>query len=310
MPLDPQAKALIDLIDSSGGFALTADTEPQQLRDLYGALSVPVTIAVHHVEDRVVHGPSGQIPVRVYRPEGADPKPAIVYYHGGGWVIGSLETHDDGCRALANAVDAVVVSVDYGLAPEHRFPEPVNDAVAALGWVHEHAADLGVDAARIAVAGDSAGGNLAAVIAQIARDAGGPAICFQLLIYPVTDYEFDSASMNDNAEGYFLTRDAMRWFYGHYLNDPAEGADPRVSPVRASDLSGLPPAFVITAEFDPLRDQGMAYATAMRDAGTAVEARTYPGMFHGFISMVAFLDAGKIAFDDAVAALRTAFGEA
>jgi acetyl esterase len=310
MPLDPQAKALIDLIEGTGGFTLSAETEPQQLRDLYALLSVPVSIAVDRVEDRVIHGPSGPIPVRVYRPDGRAPKPAIVYYHGGGWVIGSLETHDDGCRALANAVDAVVISVDYGLAPEHRFPEPVDDAVTALGWVHEHADDLGVDPARIAVAGDSAGGNLAAVVAQIARDSGGPPLRFQLLVYPVTDYEFDSPSMNDNAEGYFLTRDAMRWFYSHYLNDPAESDDPRVSPLRASDLSGLPPAFVITAEFDPLRDQGIAYAAAMRDAGTVVEARSYPGMFHGFMSMVAFIDAGKVAFDDAVAALRTAFGEA
>jgi acetyl esterase len=310
MPLDPQAQALLDLIEGTGAFTLTPETEPQQLRDLYASLSVPVSIAVNRVEDRVIHGPSGPVPVRVYRPEGEAPKPAIVYYHGGGWVIGSLETHDDGCRALANAVDAVVISVDYGLAPEHRFPAPVEDAVTALGWVHEHADDLGADPARLAVAGDSAGGNLAAVVAQIARDSGGPPVCFQLLVYPVTDYEFDSLSMNDNAEGYFLTRDAMRWFYSHYLNDPSEADDPRVSPIRAPDLSGLPPAFVVTAEFDPLRDQGIAYAAAMRDAGTVVEAKSYPGMFHGFMSMVAFLDAGKVAFDDAVAALRTAFGEA
>jgi acetyl esterase len=310
MPLDPQAKALLAMIEGSGVFTLTPDTEPQELRDLYASLSIPVTIAVDHVEDRVIEGPHGDLPLRIYRPDGSDPKPAIVYYHGGGWVIGSLETHDDGCRALANGVGAVVVSVDYGLAPEHRFPEPVDDAVAALDWVHEHAGELGADPERIAVAGDSAGGNLAAVVAQIARDAGGPPICFQLLVYPVTDHEFDSVSMNENAEGYFLTREEMRWFYGHYLNDPAEGDDPRVSPIRASDLSGLPPAFVITAEFDPLRDQGIAYADAMRDAGTAVEAKDYAGMFHGFMSMTAFVDAGKVALDDAVAALRTAFGQA
>ncbi len=204
----------------------------------------------------------------------------------------------------------MVVSVDYRLAPEHPFPAPVDDAFAALTWVHDHAADFGGDPTRIAVAGDSAGGNLAAVVAQLARDAGGPDLCFQLLIYPVTDHEFDSASMDDNAEGYFLTRDAMRWFYSHYLNDPDEGADPRVSPIRASDLAGLPPAYVITAEFDPLRDQGIAYAEAMRDAGTVVAAKTYAGMFHGFFSMVAYIDAGKVAFDDAVAALRDAFEEA
>jgi len=307
VPLDPQARNLIDLINQAGGFSLTPESDPQQLRDLYAGLTVPVTVAVDRVEDRTIPGPAGEIPVRIYRPEGADPKPIVVYYHGGGWVIGSLETHDDGCRALANAVDAVVVSVDYRLAPEHPFPAPLDDAQAALGWVAEHAEELGGDASRIAVAGDSAGGNLAAVVAQLARDGGGPALCFQLLIYPVTDHEFDSVSMHDNAEGYFLTRDAMRWFYSHYLDEPSVGADPRVSPIRADDLSGLPPAFVITAEYDPLRDQGTAYAAAMRDAGTPVEAKTYAGMFHGFLSMVEYIDSGKVAFDDAVAALRAAF---
>jgi acetyl esterase len=292
MPLDPQAKLLIDLINGSGGFELSPDSDPQELRALYATLAAPQTIEVAQVEDRTIPGPGGEIPIRVYCPDGDGPKPAIVYYHGGGWVIGGLNTHDGTCRALANAVDAVVVSVDYRLAPEHPFPAPLDDAFTALVWVHDHAAELGADPSRIAVGGDSAGGNLAAVVAHLARDAGGPAICFQLLIYPVTDHEFDSVSMNDNAEGYFLTRDAMRWFYSHYLNDAAEGADPRVSPARASDLSGLPPAFVITAEFDPLRDQGRAYAAAMHTAGTPVAGQTYDGMFHGFISMVEWIDAG------------------
>lgn len=311
MPLDPQAKVLIDLIEGSGGFELTPDSDPQQLRALYAALSVPVEIAVAHVEDRTIPGPAGaEIPVRIYRPDGHAHQPVIVYYHGGGWVIGGLNTHDGTCRALADAVGATVVSVDYRLAPEHPFPAPVDDAFAALHWVSEHATDLGVDAARLAVAGDSAGGNLAAVVAQLTRDTDGPSVCFQLLVYPVTDHEFDSVSMNDNAEGYFLTRDAMKWFYSHYLTDPSEGADPKVSPLRAADLSGLAPAFVITAEFDPLRDQGIAYATALAEAGTPVESRTYDGMFHGFLSMVEWIDAGKVAFDDAVAALTTAFAKA
>lgn len=310
MPLDPQAKMLIDLIEGSGGFALTPDSDPQELRALYAALTPPETIEVAHVEDATFPGPAGEIPIRIYRPVGDAPKPAIVYYHGGGWVIGGLNTHDGACRAFANALDAVVVSVDYRLAPEHPFPAAVDDAFSALVWVHDHASALGADPSRVAVAGDSAGGNLAAVVAQLSRDGGGPPVCFQLLIYPVTDHEFDSGSMNDNAEGYFLTRDAMRWFFSHYLNDPGEGADPRVSPVRASDLSGLAPAFVITAEFDPLRDQGVAYAAAMREAGTPVQARTYDGMFHGFLSMIDWIDAGKIAFDDAVASLHVAFGRA
>jgi acetyl esterase len=312
MPLDPQAKLLIDLIEGSGGFDLTPDSDPQQLRDLYAGLSAaaPEQIAVASVTNRTIPGPGGEIPVRVYRPEGDAPKPAIVYYHGGGWVIGSLDTHDGGCRAFANAADAVVISVDYRLAPEHPFPAPVDDAVAALAWVHDHAGELGVDPTRVAVAGDSAGGNLAAVVAQVSRDEGGPPVCFQLLIYPVTDYVFDDASMNENAEGYFLTRDAMKWFYSHYLTDPAEGENPRVSPQRAPDLSGLAPAFVITAEFDPLRDQGVAYAAAMAAAGTQVDGQTYDGMFHGFLSMVEWIDAGKVAFDDAVNALNVAFGQA
>lgn len=310
MPLDPQAKIVIDLIDSTGAFALTPETHPQTVRDLMAGLTIPSEIVVARVESRMIPGPAGEIPVRIYGPAGDAPKPAIVYYHGGGFVIGSLDSHDGTCRAFANALDAIVVSVDYRLAPEHPFPAPVDDAFAALGWVHAHADELDVDPARIAVAGDSAGGNLAAVVAQLARDAGGPPVCFQLLIYPVTDYEFESRSMLENAEGYFLTLDGMHWFFGHYLNDPVDGADPRVSPIRASVLAGLPPAYVITAEFDPLRDQGIAYATALSEAGTPVAAWTYEGMFHGFFGMGEMIDAAKVAFDDSVAALQVAFERA
>jgi acetyl esterase len=239
MPLDPQAKVIIDLIDSTGAFELTMETPPQQVRELFAAMTMPSEIACAHIEDRAIPGPHGGIPVRIYRPAGDAPKPTVVYYHGGGWVIGGLDTHDSTCRALANAADALVVSIDYRLAPEHTFPAAVDDSFAALQWVAEHAAELGGDPARIAVAGDSAGGNLAAVMAQQARDAGGPGLCFQLLVYPVTEHEFERPSWTENATGYFLTTEAMRWFFFHYLRTADDGADPRVSPMRARDLAGL-----------------------------------------------------------------------
>jgi acetyl esterase len=220
-------------------------------------------------------------------------------------VLGSLETHDGTCRRLADGADAVVVSVDYRMGPEDRFPAAVDDSYAALTWVAANAAEIGADPARLVVAGDSAGGNLAAVMSQRARE-DGPAIAFQLLIYPVTDHEFTSVSMEENAVGYYLTRDAMRWFYDHYLEDPSQGDDPRVSPLRAADLSGLPPAFVLTAQYDPLRDQGIAYADALREAGNVVEMTMYEGLFHGFFSMFDLIDAGKAAFDDAIAAVVAA----
>ncbi|MGZ4676950.1 MAG: alpha/beta hydrolase [Acidimicrobiia bacterium] len=305
MPLDPQAQVVIDLIESLGFGTVTDATDPIELRHLMDAAAVQSTVVVETVEDREAPGPHGPVPVRVYRPAGADPKPLLVYYHGGGWVLGSLATHDDICRRLATAVDAVVVSVDYRMAPEHLFPAAVDDSFAALTWAHAHAAELGADPDRLVVAGDSAGGNLGAVVSQLARSAG-PAISFQLLVYPVTDFEFTSVSMNENAEGYYLSRDMMRWFYGRYLNDPTEGADPRVSPLRATDLGGLPPAFVITAQYDPLRDQGIAYAEALRAAGNDVAMTMYEGLFHGFFGMLADIDAAKVAFDDAVAAVRAA----
>jgi len=305
MPLDPQAKVVIDMIESLGVAELTAETDPNAVRALMNAAVMPSGIEIASVSEREVPGPNGPVPVRVYRPAGDAAKPVIVYYHGGGWVLGSLETHDGTCRRLADGADAVVVSVDYRMGPEDRFPAAVDDAYAALTWVAANAAEIGADPARLVVAGDSAGGNLAAVMSHRARE-DGPAIAFQLLIYPVTDHEFTSVSMEENAVGYYLTRDAMRWFYDHYLEDASQGADPRVSPLRAADLSGLPPAFVLTAQYDPLRDQGIAYADALRDAGNAVEMTMYEGLFHGFFSMFDLIDAGKAAFDDAIAAVVAA----
>lgn len=305
MSLDPQAKVIIDLIVASGFGSLGEGTDPVAIRALMDAAAIPSSIEVAEVIDTAIPGLVIEIPVRIYRPAGASPRPVIVYFHGGGWVVGSLTTHDGICRALAAGVDAVVVSVDYRLAPEHRYPAAVDDAYAALQWVAEHASAIGGDALRVVVAGDSSGGNLAAVVAQLAR-ADGPPIAFQLLVYPVTDYEFTSLSMEDNAVGYYLTRDTMRWFYEQYLNDAAEGEDVRVSPIRNPDLTGLAPAFVVTAEYDPLRDQGTAYLDAMRAAGNTVTGRTYSGLFHGFFPMGDFIDAAKCAFDDAVVAVRSA----
>lgn len=309
MPLDPQAQVVVDLVQAIGLLALTPESDPAEQRALMEAAVIPSDVEVETLEDRTVPGPAGDVAVRVYRPAGEAPKPVVVYLHGGGWVLGSLAVYDGTCRQLAVGIDAVVVSVDYRLAPEHRFPAALEDSLAALAWAAEHAAELGGDPDRLVIAGDSAGGNLAAVVAQVTRDSG-PALAFQLLVYPVTDHEFSSPSMVDNAEGYFLTRYDMQWFFGHYLDDPARADDPRVSPIRADDLGGLPPAFVVTAEYDPLRDQGMAYAEKLAAAGTPVEARTYAGMFHGFFGMGAQIDAAQPAFDEAVAAVRAALAGA
>ncbi|HEY7439626.1 MAG TPA: alpha/beta hydrolase [Acidimicrobiia bacterium] len=309
VPLTQQAQTVLDMMTSLGFGGLALDADPLEIRALYDGAIVPSSIAIEYVEDRAVPGPAGDIPVRIYRPAGTSPQPVLVYFHGGGWVLGGLETHDGTCRRFADDAGCIVVSVDYRLAPETRFPGAVDDCYAATCWVAEHAAEIGADPARVAIGGDSAGGNLTAVVAQLARDRGGPALVFQLMIYPVTDCEYASRSMVDNAEGYFLTADGMRWFYGLYLSDPDEEADPRVSPLRAADLSNLPPGFVLTAEFDPLRDQGRAYAAALRAAGNEVPDTLYEGVFHGFFAMYDLIDVGKQAMLDAVAALRGAFEE-
>ncbi|MGI8926441.1 MAG: alpha/beta hydrolase [Tepidiformaceae bacterium] len=305
MPLDPQARTLLDQL-AALGFADFAGLSPQQARDQMGAFPRPEGPEVAKVEDRSVPAASGPIPVRVYTPQGAGAKPGIVYFHGGGWVIGNIESHDATCRSLANASASVVVSVDYRLAPEHKFPAAPEDSYAATQWVVANAQSLGIDARRLAVAGDSAGGNLAAAVALMARDRGGPAISFQLLVYPVTNHAYDTASYRDNAEGYLLTKGGMVWFWDHYLRSPADGADPLASPLRAPSLAGLPPALVLTAEFDPLRDEGEAYGARLKEAGVRIEVRRYDGMIHGFFGNVA-LDQGRAAIDDAAEALRNAF---
>ncbi len=289
---------------AAAGVELDPHQTPVQVRatiEQFGAAAPPGRSCAR-VEDRSVPGPGGDVPVRVYWPNDETGLPVLVWFHGGGWTIGNLETADRTCRALANAVGCIVVSVDYRLGPEHRFPAAVDDCLAAGQWVRDHAAELGGDPARVAIGGDSAGGNLTAVVTL-----HDPGFVFQLLVYPAVEVEYESPSMLENGSGYFLTLDALRWFYGHYLGD----ADPgqwQVSPLLAPDCAGLPPALVITAEFDPLRDQGMSYAKRLADAGVPVDARVYDGVFHGFFGMQDAIDVARDAFDDATAALRAAFG--
>ncbi|HSP98250.1 MAG TPA: alpha/beta hydrolase [Candidatus Dormibacteraeota bacterium] len=309
MPLDPQARAFIDQIAALGIGSLSSMgvAEARQSLELLSQMrgaEVPLASAV----DRPIPGPAGAMPVRVYTPNGTAPFPLLVYFHGGGWVLGSLGTHDGICRSLAAGAGCVVVSVDYRLAPEHRYPAAADDCYAATQWCAAHAAELGADAARIAIGGDSAGGNLTAVVAQMARDRGGPRLVFQLLIYPVTDVARDTASYRDNADGYLLTADDMAWFWNHYLGDaPARGAEPYASPAHATSLAGLPPALVITAEFDPLRDEGEAYGAALERAGVAAKVTRYDGLIHGFFGMGAMIDKANTAVREAAGTLRIAF---
>jgi acetyl esterase len=295
MALDPQAANVIDLIVKSGRppyHQLTPKEARQMFRETRPA-STPPAPQIGAVRDVLAEGAQA-IPVRVYRPAGvADSRrlPVLVYFHGGGWVIGDLETHDVLCRQLTAEAGVSVIAVDYRLAPEHKFPAAVDDAWSATRWIAAHAAELGVDADRLAVGGDSAGGNLAAVVALLARDAGGPRIALQILLYPVTDLLSESQSYADLADGYMLTRDSMRWFRAQYLAKEEDAADWRVSPLRAPSLAGLPPALVVTAGYDPLRDEGEAYARRLREAGVNVDAVSFGGMIHGFVPMGRLIDA-------------------
>jgi acetyl esterase len=261
---------------------------------------------VARVEDRTIPGPAQPIPIRIYRPVAGTNLPALVYYHGGGWVIGTLDSVDRTCRALANASGCVLISVDYRLAPEHKFPAAVEDADAVLRYAAENAGEFDIDPNRIAVGGDSAGANLATVVCLIARDRGGPKIAFQLLVYPVTDYDDDRTSLHEFAQGYFLTRPMMDYFWGHYLARPEDGRNPHASPIKAESLAGLPPAMVITAECDPIRDQGEAYAQRLRESGVPVSVKRYEGAIHVFFNLAGVIDSGKQAIRDAGAALKKA----
>ncbi len=311
--LDPQARALLDLIEASGLPAIHT-LDASEARHVYRerrTYSQPEPPAVAEVRELAADGPAGAIPLRLFRPQGPQAGhrlPALVYYHGGGWTIGDLDTHDTLCRQLANASRCTVISVDYRMGPEHRFPAAVDDCVAATRWVHAHAGELGIDATRLAVGGDSAGGNLAAVVAIAARDTGDLPIAFQLLIYPATDMRRIAASHETNGKGYLLERTTIDWFHDHYIADPAQDLDWRASPLLREDLAGLPPALVLTAGYDPLRDEGLQYSARLADAGNRVSHVCFERQIHGFITMGRVIDEANTAVSFCAAALQRALG--
>ena len=302
MAVDPAVQALLDQLEEAGGPDISEQT-PEQAREMIQGFALMQAGAPEPavVFDRTVPGPAGEIPVRVYAAEGDD-LPVVVFYHGGGWVVGNIDSHDGTCKQLlAELGDAIVVSVDYRLAPEHKYPAAADDCYAVAAWVAEHADQIGGDGSRLAVCGDSAGGNLSAVVSQMARDRGGPAIAAQVLHVPVTDHNYEWPSYSENAEGYLLTRASMVWFWDHYLPNAEAGQDAYASPYRADDVSNLPPALVQTAEYDPLRDEGEAYGERMREAGVDVEIHRYDGNIHDPFMMFAVNPAGSEALKEAAA---------
>lgn len=282
--------------------------EARQQMEVMAASRKAETLPIARVENRTMPSPAGQIPVRVYWPNAAGMRPAIVYYHGGGHVIGSLDSHDLVARNLCGGTEAVVVSVDYRMGPEHRFPAAVEDSFAALAWVHANAASLGVDPDRLGVHGDSAGANLAAVVALLARDNGAPQLRLQSLVYPVTDFRMETESYKTYAIGCgILTAGAMHWFRGHYLRTMDDATDWRASPVLAPNVAGIAPAIVIAAECDVLHDEGLAYAERLRAAGVPVEYSRYAGMIHAFFGMMPAVDDALNAQRQVWAAFKRAF---
>ncbi|BFV60995.1 alpha/beta hydrolase [Kitasatospora sp. CMC57] len=309
MPLDPRLQALREQRARSGAAPLyTLSLEQARAADLAAiraAAGHPRPL--YEVTDRQLPGPAGELTARIYRPSAERPLPALLYHFGGGWTLGSIDTADVLCRDLAEAVGCLVVTVGYRLAPEHPFPAAVHDCHAALRWVVGHAEELGADPSRLAVGGDSAGGNLAAAVTLLARADGDLPLAGQLLVYPNTDQLADDASMRANDDPWMFNHHSVAWYGGHYLTTPQDAGHPLASPLRAPDLTGLPPALVLTAEYDPLRDQGEAYAARLAAAGVTVELTRYPGMAHGFFTMTGTLDAARTANRQAARFLRDRF---
>jgi acetyl esterase len=309
MALAPDVEILLQQLAAFGAAQFNRQTPEQaraqlaQFATLGAQLAGPAATDVSAVDHRIP-GADGELRVRVYTPAVAPgPLPGLVFFHGGGWVVGSVDSYERECQELARQLGCVVVSVDYRLAPEHKFPAGVRDCVVATRWVAAHAAELGIQPHRLAVGGDSAGGNLAAVVAQQLRDHGGPGLCGQLLIYPATDSAGDYPSMHEPGVGVLHPADAD-WFLGHYLSDQAERRDPRMSPLRAASLAELPAAVVVVCEYDPIRDEGIAYEKALRAAGVASELKYYAGQVHGFMSFAPMVPSARAALHDFLAAFR------
>jgi len=311
MPLNSQVKSFLDMLAGLGGPPLeqlpVAEARAVALAMIdFSGPEEPLA----EVANRSITGPAGPIAVRVYRPVLRETLPALIYFHGGGFVIGNLDTHDRMCRALANASGCAVIAVDYRLAPEHKYPAAVDDAYAATSYIAEHAVEFSIDPNRIAVGGDSAGGSLATVVCLLSRDRSGPRLKYQLLIYPWVDFYGQSPSMQQYSKDHFLTREGLDWFAENYLPSREASLEPSASPMNAIDFRGLPPALVITAECDPLRDQGEAYAGKLQGAGIPVELKRYEGMIHPFLSLAGVVDAAKTAIADAGSAVRRGLGTA
>ena len=309
--LDPQVRQVLDLLDQQRNpptHGVSVETARDQFDELFSMLDPE---PVGDVQNLTIPGPERSIPIRVYAPEdGPDDSPGVfVTFHGGGWVLGDLDTHDPFCRAVTNAADCLVISVDYRRAPEHPFPAAVEDCYAAVEWAADYAPDLGGDPERLAVGGDSAGGNLAAAVTLLARDRDGPDLCHQSLIYPAVNSavgeEFDS--YEENGAGYLLERESMEWYDERYIQDDLDARNEYAAPLLARDLSGLPAATVITAGFDPLRDEGIAYADRLEESGVAVEHEHFPEMIHAFVSMLDVVDRAHDGIETVADGLRSAF---
>ncbi len=308
MALSPEARDFVDKLQALGDpVELLTPDQARRASDERRAQSRTEPEPVADVADGTIEGPAGPLRVRIYRPDHGT-LPVVVFFHGGGWVLCDLDSHDPTCRTIANGVGCVVVSLDYRRAPESRYPAAAEDAYAATQWVARHAGELGVDPDRLVVMGDSAGGNLAAVVALMSRDRGGPRIAHQVLLYPVTDHDFESGSYRAYGEDHYVTGAAMRWYWDHYAPPPIDRDEPYLSPLRANDVRSLPPALIVNGECDPLHDEGVAYARRLREAGNTVEQTTYEGMFHGFFSMAASLDGAQVAVRDVVSWLRRQLG--